>query len=45
MIKLYVLIGMVEIFDKLMCSFGQDALDRYLNMKLYEVWTASTLHL
>jgi hypothetical protein len=28
MIKLYVLIGMVEIFDKLMCSFGQDALDR-----------------
>lgn len=27
MIKLYVLIGMVEIFDKLMCSFGQDALD------------------
>ncbi|CAM9590135.1 unnamed protein product [Chrysoparadoxa australica] len=27
MIKLYVLIAMVEIFDKLMCSFGQDALD------------------
>eukprot|EP00903_Cladosiphon_okamuranus_P019630 g18050.t1 len=27
MVKLYVLIAMVEIFDKLMCSFGQDALD------------------
>jgi hypothetical protein len=27
MIKLYVLIGMVEIFDRLMCSFGQDAFD------------------
>ncbi|CAN0271915.1 unnamed protein product, partial [Phaeothamnion confervicola] len=27
MIKLYVLIAMIEIFDKLMCSFGQDALD------------------
>ncbi|CAM9669299.1 unnamed protein product [Ectocarpus sp. 12 AP-2014] len=27
MVKLYVLIAMVEIFDKLMCSFGQDAQD------------------
>lgn len=27
LVKLYVLIAMVEIFDKLMCSFGQDALD------------------
>lgn len=27
MLKLYVLMGMVEVFDRLMCSFGQDALD------------------
>lgn len=27
MIKLYVLTGMLEIFDKLLCTFGQDALD------------------
>ncbi|CAN0390269.1 unnamed protein product, partial [Discosporangium mesarthrocarpum] len=27
MVKLYVLTAMVEIFDKLMCSFGQDAMD------------------
>ena len=26
-IKLYVLTGMLEIFDKLLCSFGQDAFD------------------
>eukprot|EP00557_Chaetoceros_sp_GSL56_P003288 CAMPEP_0176499868 /NCGR_PEP_ID=MMETSP0200_2-20121128/13190_1 /TAXON_ID=947934 /ORGANISM="Chaetoceros sp., Strain GSL56" /LENGTH=849 /DNA_ID=CAMNT_0017898383 /DNA_START=482 /DNA_END=3031 /DNA_ORIENTATION=- len=27
MLKLYVLMAMVEVFDRLMCSFGQDALD------------------
>lgn len=27
MIKLYVIISMVEIFDRLLCSFGQDVLD------------------
>lgn len=27
MIKLYVLIAIVEVFDRLMCSLGQDCLD------------------
>ena len=27
MLKLYVLMAMVEVFDRLMCSLGQDALD------------------
>mmetsp|Transcript_10374 Transcript_10374/g.15703 ORF Transcript_10374/g.15703 Transcript_10374/m.15703 type:complete len:1075 (-) Transcript_10374:100-3324(-) len=27
MLKLYVLMAMVEVFDRLMCSFGQDAMD------------------
>ena len=29
MIKLYVLTGMLEVFDKLLCSFGQDAHDSF----------------
>ena len=33
MLKLYVLIAMVEVFDRLMCSLGQDCLDSlYWNM-------------
>ena len=27
MLKLYVLIAIVEVFDRLLCSFGQDAWD------------------
>jgi hypothetical protein len=27
MIKLYLLVAIVEVFDRLMCGFGQDALD------------------
>ena len=35
MIKLYVLIAITEVFDRLLCSFGQDALDSlYWNSRL-----------
>merc|ERR1711862_249846 len=40
MLKLYVLMAMVEIFDRLMCSFGQDALD-----SLYWNTTSRPTHL
>jgi len=35
MIKLYVLVAIMEVFDRLLCSFGQDALDSlYWNSRL-----------
>ncbi len=56
MIKLYVLVAMVEVFDRLMCSLGQDCLDSmYWNttrqprtwrmiISVMVVWVYATMH-